>query len=74
MSDYILFSPHTHSVDSLLTCLQLIELWETFLLQLDAGDEGNPFYAAPGAAGNASAESAQPEHPETAPVAAAEDA
>ncbi|KAL5359534.1 sorting nexin 3 [Aspergillus floccosus] len=53
---------------------ELIELWETFLLQLDAGEEGNPFYAAPGAAGNAPAESAQPEHSETAPVAAAEDA
>jgi sorting nexin-1/2 len=27
--------------------LQLIELWETFLLQLDAGEEGNPFYPPP---------------------------
>ncbi|GMF69476.1 unnamed protein product [Aspergillus oryzae] len=34
---------------------QLIELWETFLLQLDAGEEGNPFYAP---AADAPAESA----------------
>jgi sorting nexin-1/2 len=26
---------------------ELIELWETFLLQLDAGEEGNPFYPPP---------------------------
>lgn len=24
--------------------LQLIELWETFLLQLDAGEDGVPYY------------------------------
>ncbi|BAE54789.1 unnamed protein product [Aspergillus oryzae RIB40] len=34
---------------------ELIELWETFLLQLDAGEEGNPFYAP---AADAPAESA----------------
>ncbi|KAH8697753.1 Vps5 C terminal like-domain-containing protein [Talaromyces proteolyticus] len=26
---------------------ELIELWESFLLQLDAGEEGNPYYAPP---------------------------
>ncbi|KAL4759161.1 sorting nexin 1 [Aspergillus foveolatus] len=36
---------------------ELIELWETFLLQLDAGEDGNPFYL-PAGEHNASAESA----------------
>lgn len=26
---------------------QLIELWETFLLQLDAGEDGVPYYVPP---------------------------
>ncbi|PYI30195.1 sorting nexin 3 [Aspergillus indologenus CBS 114.80] len=47
----------------------LIELWETFLMQLDAGEEGNLLYGAPGA-GDAPAESV----PETAPAEAAEEA
>ncbi|KAI9043385.1 sorting nexin 1 [Aspergillus affinis] len=48
---------------------ELIELWETFLLQLDAGEEGNPFY------GGASAPAEPPaeEHPEAAPPATAEE-
>lgn len=49
--------------------MQLIELWETFLMQLDAGEEGNLLYGAPGA-GDAPTESV----PETAPVEAAEEA
>lgn len=28
-------------------CLQLIELWETFLMQLDADEDGEPFYKPP---------------------------
>ena len=27
--------------------LQLIELWETFLMQLDADEDGEPFYKPP---------------------------
>ncbi|KAL4896750.1 Vps5-domain-containing protein [Aspergillus ambiguus] len=53
---------------------ELIELWETFLLQLDAGEEGNPFYATPKDGTNAPAESAQPENSESAPAVAAEEA
>ncbi|KAL4933861.1 sorting nexin 1 [Aspergillus undulatus] len=51
---------------------ELIELWETFLLQLDAGEEGNPFYP-PAAEHNAPAESA-PEGPsESATVSTTEE-
>ena len=32
----------------------MIELWETFLLQLDAGEEGNPLY------GNVAGDAAAP--------------
>lgn len=28
----------------MLTCAQLIELWETFLVQLDAEDDEQPYY------------------------------
>ncbi|KAI9932868.1 Vacuolar protein sorting-associated protein 5 [Aspergillus wentii] len=34
---------------------ELIELWETFLMQLDAGEESNPFYSSIPAAGDAPA-------------------
>ncbi|KAE8351923.1 Vps5 C terminal like-domain-containing protein [Aspergillus coremiiformis] len=44
---------------------ELIELWETFLLQLDAGEEGNPFYASP-AVGDAPTEPALEGHIEAA--------
>ncbi|KAA8644558.1 hypothetical protein EYZ11_001461 [Aspergillus tanneri] len=47
---------------------ELIELWETFLLQLDAGEEGNPFYATPAPAGPAA-----DGNPETPPPTAAEE-
>ena len=30
-----------------LLCLQLIELWETFLMQLDADEDGEPFFKPP---------------------------
>ncbi|KAB8079169.1 Vps5 C terminal like-domain-containing protein [Aspergillus leporis] len=49
---------------------ELIELWETFLLQLDAGEEGNPFYAPP-VAGDAPAEPKPEGNPGAAPAAAA---
>ncbi|KAE8368193.1 Vps5 C terminal like-domain-containing protein [Aspergillus caelatus] len=51
---------------------ELIELWETFLLQLDAGEEGNPFYAPP-AAVDAPAESAPEGITEAASSAATEE-
>ncbi|GFF27591.1 vacuolar protein sorting-associated protein vps5 [Aspergillus udagawae] len=51
---------------------ELIELWETFLLQLDAGEEGIPFFASPPVAGNAPAQQATDEASGTAPVAAEE--
>lgn len=51
---------------------QLIELWETFLLQLDAGEDDNPFYP-PGSEHNASAESA-PEGPTETASSTAEEA
>lgn len=47
---------------------QLIELWETFLLRLDAGEDGVPYYIPPSTSGEAPA----PEpasNPEPAPVA-----
>ncbi len=31
----------------MLTCAQLIELWETFLMQLDADEGGDPFFKPP---------------------------
>jgi len=33
--------------DWILTSLQLIELWETFLMQLDADEDGEPFFRPP---------------------------
>ncbi|KAJ5190515.1 uncharacterized protein N7498_009500 [Penicillium cinerascens] len=39
---------------------ELIELWETFLLRLDAGEDGLPYYVPPPASGEAS-EAAAPE-------------
>lgn len=51
---------------------QLIELWETFLLQLDAGEDDNPFYP-PGSEHNTSAESA-PEGPTETASSTAEEA
>ncbi|RHZ74717.1 hypothetical protein CDV55_109031 [Aspergillus turcosus] len=50
---------------------ELIELWETFLLQLDAGEEGIPFFAPP-VAGNPPAQQATDEASGAAPVAAEE--
>ncbi|KAF7592176.1 Vacuolar protein sorting-associated protein 5 [Aspergillus hancockii] len=47
---------------------ELIELWETFLLQLDAGEEGNPFYVPP-VTEDAPAEPAPEVNPEAAPAA-----
>ncbi|KAL4881592.1 Vps5 C terminal like-domain-containing protein [Aspergillus karnatakaensis] len=41
---------------------ELIELWETFLLQLDAGEDGNPFYP-PDSEQNASTGAPAPEGP-----------
>jgi sorting nexin-1/2 len=35
----------------------LIELWETFLLQLDAGEEGIPFFSPPAAPNDGPVES-----------------
>ncbi|KAL5340804.1 Vps5 C terminal like-domain-containing protein [Aspergillus crustosus] len=55
---------------------ELIELWETFLLQLDAGEDGNPFYP-PESEHNAptDAPGPTPEGPsETAPVSRPEEA
>ncbi|OJZ92265.1 hypothetical protein ASPFODRAFT_176916 [Aspergillus luchuensis CBS 106.47] len=46
---------------------QLIELWETFLLQLDAGEEGNPLYGTAGV-GDASAPPAVEETAEATPA------
>ncbi|KAL4955611.1 Vps5 C terminal like-domain-containing protein [Aspergillus filifer] len=46
---------------------ELIELWETFLLQLDAGEDGNPFYP-PTNEQNAPAESAPEAAPSEAPT------
>lgn len=51
---------------------QLIELWETFLLQLDAGEDDNPFYP-PGPEQNTSAEPA-PEAPAETASSTAEEA
>ncbi|KAM0089943.1 Vacuolar protein sorting-associated protein vps5 [Aspergillus fumigatus] len=53
---------------------ELIELWETFLLQLDAGEEGIPFFVPPPVAANAPAQQATDEASGTAPVAAEETA
>ncbi|EAW10708.1 sorting nexin 1 [Aspergillus clavatus NRRL 1] len=52
---------------------ELIELWETFLLQLDAGEEGNPFYAPPPVADNAPTQPTPEEPAASAPVSAAEE-
>ncbi|KAB8236235.1 sorting nexin 3 [Aspergillus alliaceus] len=52
---------------------ELIELWETFLLQLDAGEEGNLFYAPPVAEG-APTESVPERTTQAAPAAPAEEA
>ncbi|KKK12550.1 hypothetical protein P175DRAFT_0535348 [Aspergillus ochraceoroseus IBT 24754] len=51
---------------------ELIELWETFLLQLDAGEEGNPFY--PPTAGETAPTEPTEGVPEAAPVPTAEEA
>lgn len=61
--------------------LKLIELWETFLFQLDADDESNPFYSSappsasqdahPAGGGAAAAASAETETAETPAVNAA---
>ncbi|KAF7181143.1 hypothetical protein CNMCM7691_000272 [Aspergillus felis] len=51
---------------------ELIELWETFLLQLDAGEEGVPFFASPPVAGNPPAQQATDEASGPAPVTAEE--
>ncbi|KAK1149273.1 Vacuolar protein sorting-associated protein vps5 [Aspergillus melleus] len=48
---------------------ELIELWETFLLQLDAGEEGNPFYGSASAPAEPPAEG----NPEGAPPVTAEE-
>lgn len=37
---------------------QLIELWETFLLQLDVGDEGNPLFSPQAPSNESAAETA----------------
>ncbi|KAJ5476672.1 hypothetical protein N7475_002401 [Penicillium sp. IBT 31633x] len=49
---------------------ELIELWETFLLRLDAGEEGLPYYVPTSEAGDTSA-AAEPANsaPESAPLA-----
>ncbi|KAJ5814878.1 Vps5 C-terminal [Penicillium riverlandense] len=52
---------------------ELIELWETFLLQLDAGEEGLPYYVPPSTAGE-SGEGSAPASASGEPAAvAAED-
>ncbi|KAJ5217198.1 hypothetical protein N7468_010206 [Penicillium chermesinum] len=51
---------------------ELIELWETFLLHLDAGEDGVPYYIPPPVAGEPSeptASESTPSHAETASVA-----
>ncbi|KAF9892016.1 Vacuolar protein sorting-associated protein 5 [Aspergillus nanangensis] len=53
---------------------ELIELWETFLLQLDTDDEGNPYYAGAAAAGNVPSEPAQEGNAAAAVTTAEEEA
>lgn len=62
-----------HADRRLANVLQLIELWETFLLQLDAGEEGNPFYP-PTSEHDASAETAPGGPTDTGPVSTPEEA
>jgi len=41
-----------------MTKSQLIEVWETYLMQLDADEDGSPFFNGPGAPAAASEEAA----------------
>lgn len=50
---------------------QLIELWETFLLRLDAGEDGLPYYVPQSEAGEAPVSESAASAPE--PAAATED-
>ncbi|KAJ5871375.1 uncharacterized protein N7529_003728 [Penicillium soppii] len=49
---------------------ELIELWETFLLRLDAGEEGLPYYVPP----SETAEASAPEPTESTPLVAEDEA
>lgn len=57
-----------------LTQIQLIELWETFLLRLDAGEEGLPYYVPPEASDAPAPEEPTEAGSETGLLAAEDDA